>query len=257
VSEQGRQDEDTVFNPMSIVRLRELVSASITHEGLKHALLSQTALFSSLQRLKRLREAEIQTSDQDLCSVFAQTGLDVECKPLEWHLASWSNVKRLVSEPDTLLLICIPYHLVIVFGYGEDRHSGTYRHLLIGRPSGGQAPSGWVPWSAEDAYDAEGMWPDNLDLDYASRLTLRGRPIYVARRRRREVPSSECAVPLPWWIQDPEPRRCESCIMVDTNNLGEVYTFQEQRRRALFSGHDEVGDATASTTTTSSASSSS
>ena len=67
------------------------------------------------------------------------------------------------------MLVHVPCHLVIMFGAGES-HEGRYRflykklallkainilflfnnrHVLIGRPSGGQSPCGWIPWSEQ------------------------------------------------------------------------------------------------------------
>ena len=66
---------------------------------------------------------------------------------------------------NTSVLVDLPAHLGLVFAVGKDRTTGKYPHVLLSRPSGGQSPSGWVPWSLKDRFPGEVMWEDEIEPD--------------------------------------------------------------------------------------------
>ena len=61
----------------------------------------------------------------------------------------------------------MPDHLGLVYAVGSDKDTGKYKHVLVSRPSGGQSPCGWIPWSNKDRYPGEIMWEEDIDPDPA------------------------------------------------------------------------------------------
>lgn len=70
---------------------------------------------------------------------------------------SWEKLKEWVSDPTTAVIAYVPRHAVLIFAVGES-NDGKYRHALIGRASGGQTPSTWVPFSEKDVFEGEDLW---------------------------------------------------------------------------------------------------
>jgi len=66
---------------------------------------------------------------------------------------------------DTAVLVDLPAHLGLVYAVGRDRKTGKYPHVLLSRPSGGQSPNGWVPWTLKDRYPGEALWEDEIEPD--------------------------------------------------------------------------------------------
>lgn len=67
--------------------------------------------------------------------------------------------------PNTSILVDLPQHLGLIFAVGKDRKTGKYPHVLLSRPSGGQSPCGWVPFSKKDSFPAEILWEDDIVPD--------------------------------------------------------------------------------------------
>ena len=147
----------------------------------------------ALRQYVVLHKLDAESSSQDIVGVVHACKLPIKCWNLEWYDYTWDNIKRLVVTPNTALMIALPYHLTLVFGGGED-NSGK-KHLLVGRPSGGQAPCGWMPWDHSDIVDLNHLWPTYLNhnpgKDFKSSLNrcqvAQGNPIFVVQR----VPSSD------------------------------------------------------------------
>ena len=86
------------------------------------------------------------------------------------------------EDSPVALLVRLPRHLAMIFGIGEAQdlpipspspsfsttstrtNKNKQRHVLVGRPSGGQSPCGWIPFSWKDKEKGEGMWMDDIWL---------------------------------------------------------------------------------------------
>ena len=66
----------------------------------------------------------------------------------------------------------VPIHYVLVFGAGwtggeekeGKKEEEENRHLLVGRPSGGQSPCAWVPFERKDKMQGERVWASTINM---------------------------------------------------------------------------------------------
>ena len=70
-----------------------------------------------------------------------------------------------MKQENTAILVDLPEHLGLIYAAGLDKETGKYKHVLVSRPSGGQSPCGWIPWSIKDRYPGEIMWEEDIDPD--------------------------------------------------------------------------------------------
>ena len=119
-------------------------------------------LFEHFQRIKKLKKAQTETSTH--CITDFINDLHVGVRATMLHEYTWIELKNLLRQRNSALLVRLPAHLAMIFAAGEDTESGKKRHVLIGRPSGGQSPSGWIPWSSKDVVPSEHAWNDEISL---------------------------------------------------------------------------------------------
>ena len=118
-------------------------------------------LFLSLQKYKKLRKPNCETSQHDLHEFFKILPFPLKCYYLYEY--TWVDLKRLLKQPNTAVLVSLPHHLAMIFALGENKETGKQRHLLVGRPSGGQSPSGWIPFTLRDVVSGqEDYWADEI-----------------------------------------------------------------------------------------------
>jgi hypothetical protein len=182
-------------------------------------------LFRALLRLRRLRLPDVQTSDQDqrgILNFLNFCGLPgLRSRLLEDWEKTWANVRQWTKDPYSALLLNIPHHLVLVFGGGEETSTGKFRHLLIGRPSGGQSPCGWVPWTERDRFPGEELWRDNIheELRGDGLANLQMQEMVLVQINRNASSSSESGeleveqewYKMEWWLEE-EVVFCDGCF---------------------------------------------
>jgi hypothetical protein len=128
---------------------------------------SQSVLCGNVQRLARalgplvlLRRPRPSTSTQDPVWTLNKTGI-VKARWLEYSESNWQNITALIDMQNSAVICVLPLHVVVLFGFIQSS-DGKFRHLICGRPSGGQSPCGIVPWTIEDKIPENLCWPTVL-----------------------------------------------------------------------------------------------
>ena len=193
------------------------------------------SIFGWILRYKRLLKPAVTTSDQKISDIVDYLGLPVRGFYLPYHLYSWHFIKYLISRDDISLLIAVPHHLAMVFGATEEI-DGSKRHLLIGRPAGGQSPSALVPFTYHDVDAGEDLWEDGLtEEEMGKGLVICPRRILVLQRTNKvlEAPLASCTMQTerPTWLPTRE-YWCEDCISHFTQR---DYATIQQKRENMFS----------------------
>lgn len=151
---------------------------------------------------------------------------------------TWENLKEWVSDPNTAVIIdSVPGHSILAFATGETS-AGKYRHVLIGRVSGGQSPCSWVPWSKNDKFDDEDVWSSDCSLDdpkieplYIQELSrFGGRELQKAIVVKRIIPSTYQKsmfdnFEVPDWLKSKE-LICDTCVL--HKHQGDIKTKSEE-----------------------------
>lgn len=120
------------------------------------------SMLNHFQKFRKLKKGQIETSSHDISSIIELLPFNLEVvKKSEY---TWAELKEYINLDGYSVLICLPSHLALVFGTGEDKLTGKFRHVLVGRPSGGQSPSGWIPYTSKDIYFNETLWRDEINL---------------------------------------------------------------------------------------------
>lgn len=70
-----------------------------------------------------------------------------------------------MKQPNTSILVDLPQHLGLIYAVGREKKTGKYPHVLLSRPSGGQSPCGWVPFTIKDRFPEEVLWEDDIIPD--------------------------------------------------------------------------------------------
>lgn len=73
---------------------------------------------------------------------------------------SFSDILHWLRQENVALMVCLPEHLGLIFAAGHARSGKKLRHVLLSRPSGGQSPCGWVPFTLKDRAPDELLWED-------------------------------------------------------------------------------------------------
>lgn len=176
---------------------------------------SGQTLLGALWDLHDLRQLEIHAGKQRAKDVIEATGLPL--KVTDYSKFSWQQLKHWLSQPNTAVLVHVPCHLVIMFGAGES-HEGRYRHVLIGRPSGGQSPCGWIPWSEQHIATGETMWSDSVNLfedeicNEQRGLTMYTEHFVSVVKKTNQTTEIPPPKEYPWWIRGKE-LICNSCLI--------------------------------------------
>lgn len=133
---------------------------------------------------------------------------------------SWEDLKKWVSSPTTAVIAYVPRHAVLVFAVGESS-DGKYRHALIGRASGGQTPSSWIPFTEADAYEGEDLWYPggtlgDKDLSGLPPLFIDGRHEAVIVERKKVLdyspPQNISSYQPPSYMKSRE-LICNTCVL--------------------------------------------
>ena len=111
------------------------------------------------------------------------TGLPVTARIYKGY--SWEQLKEWVNEPNTAVIAYVPRHAVLVFAVGETS-KGKHRHALIGRASGGQTPSSWIPFTDDDAHPDEDFWYPGGTLGSTETNGIRPLKLTVVTKGRRD-----------------------------------------------------------------------
>jgi hypothetical protein len=158
-----REQGDTVFNHLSFEEFRDGLIKDLP-DRLQRALQTEVheGFFECIQRLKRLYVLEVETSTQDTLATINNMKLGVRAYCLYEY--TWYELKQLMQQPGVAVTVRLPHHLAMVFAVGEDRSTGKQRHVLVGRPSGGQSPCGWIPFTPKDRIKGVVNWRDHIDL---------------------------------------------------------------------------------------------
>lgn len=158
---------------------------------------------SILYFLKSMRMVEARAGYYPLEQVINQSGFPLTAKVHEGY--TWNELKTWIAEPGTSVIAYIPRHAVLIFGVGETKE-GKYRHALIGRASGGQTPSSWIPFEERDCHKDESFWYPGGKLGQELNPET-ATPLYLTNKSRRGQ-NKQVAVVVKWtketeYIPDP------------------------------------------------------
>jgi hypothetical protein len=164
---------DTATSPITVASFRELIFNELGDDGdgddenLKSCLnqlhpIINYKFMNTILRYLRIRRLNVTTGDEDFTSLIEDMQLGLSVFHIDWKNYSWEIIIRLLSRDDVVLLIETPHHLVLIYGATVDEKGR--RHLLIGRPAGGQSPSGFIPFNENDINEEENeeLWRDYL-----------------------------------------------------------------------------------------------
>lgn len=111
-------------------------------------------ILPKLYALKCLRLVEVHSGFHPIDEIINQSGLPLLAKSYSGY--SWETLKSWMQDPSLAVICKIPTHAILIFAIGEKK--GRYRHVLIGRASGGQSPCSWIPFSEDDIHPKEKLW---------------------------------------------------------------------------------------------------
>ena len=176
------------------------------------------SLFKALITLRNIRRKSPETSVQDATDIINKMNIGLYSRWLDYHEMTWEHITNHLQKPNTSLLIVLPNHLTSIYGFVQTLDF-RYRHLVTGRPSGGQCPSGFIPWSHSDLTDNV-SWPNDAFSSlssYKARDVTNEEPTFgeyckiaviqqlssvdlSIKFNQSFVPPSE----LEWWLQEEE-----------------------------------------------------
>jgi len=116
-----------------------------------------------LYQLAQLRVLNVTTSFQRPDDVIKSFGIGLDAKRYKEY--TYEQLQNFLEMENTAVLVDLPAHLGLVYAVGKDRTTGKYPHVLLSRPSGGQSPTGWIPWTLKDRYPGEALWEDEIEPD--------------------------------------------------------------------------------------------
>jgi hypothetical protein len=114
------------------------------------------------QRISRLLNPQVETSQHDISSIMQILPFGI--KAYSVYEYSWRDLKEYLQTPNLAVLVRLPSHCALVFAAGENLQTGKERHVLVGRPSGGQSPCGWIPFMFSNKSPEEVLWRDEITL---------------------------------------------------------------------------------------------
>ena len=158
---------------------------------------------------------------------------------------TFEELTELVADESKAVIVHIPVHVVMVFGTGCD-DSGKHRHVLVGRPAGGQSPTGWIPFTEQDAYEGTTGWVNNISVSPSGVVgSIDGKHGLCMHRPNassaqlnidvfefhpamigRTIPDRP--VPIPPWLRTPVRYSCARCLV----GMGVMEPEQYYRKRA-------------------------
>lgn len=120
------------------------------------------SMIFSYEKIRKLKKVQVETSNYNFHEVFKNLPFGLSAYSV--HEYTWIDLKNYLKMDNVAVLVRLPSHLALVFATGENLQTGKLRHVLVGRPGGGQSPSGWIPWNIKDKHEDETCWSDDIML---------------------------------------------------------------------------------------------
>eukprot|EP01006_Ploeotia_vitrea_P050993 TRINITY_DN67517_c2_g14_i1.p1 TRINITY_DN67517_c2_g14~~TRINITY_DN67517_c2_g14_i1.p1 ORF type:complete len:433 (-),score=27.99 TRINITY_DN67517_c2_g14_i1:142-1440(-) len=188
---------------------------------IKQAVNGRSVLWASLNRLRWLYKPQARTTYSDWVEAINSSGLGVSAKHI--HSYTFDDLRRWLDDDNIALTVRLPSHAALVFGCGANKRNSKNKHVLVGRPSGGQSPCGWIPWSFADvAKNEKDFWEGDLmgsgekSVTNGTALTMhdiRGdqRVLIMIKKDNSKLGIPQGLPQVPAWLANKQ-HRCSNCI---------------------------------------------